>query len=271
VELTDILYTKSEGLATITINRPQFLNAFRRQTVVELNQAFTDAEEDPEVGVVILTGAGDRAFCVGGDATEWGPSGYAGANWATIGLPIVKLHEVIRQLPKPVIGAVNGYAIGGGNVLQVLCDLVIASRTARFGQVGPKVGSFDAGFGSAYLARLVGERKAREIWFLCRQYSAPEALEMGLINAVVEPEDLMPEAERWAREMLDKSPTALKMLKASFNADTDHILGITNLAMGALALYYATAEAVEGHAAFQERRTPQFGGFRAAPGREASP
>lgn len=266
MDFTDILYHKADGIVTVTINRPEVLNAFRRKTVVELLEAFRDAEEDPAVGVVILTGAGERAFCAGGDATEWGPSGYAGASWAGIGLPILKFHEAIRNMPKPVVAAVNGYAIGGGNVLQVLCDLSIASATARFGQVGPRVGSFDAGFGSAYLARLVGERKAREIWFLCRQYSAQEALEMGLINAVVEPAELLPEAERWAGEMLDKSPTALKMLKASFNADSDQILGVTNMAMGALSLYYATEEAVEGHAAFQERRKPDYGRFRRSPG-----
>jgi len=265
VDFTDILYDKADGIATVTINRADVLNAFRRQTVQELLAAFQDAEEDPEVGVVIFTGAGDRGFCVGGDANEWGPSGYASANCGTTGLPIIKFHEAIRSIPKPVIAAVNGYAIGGGNVLQVLCDLAIASSTARFGQVGPRVGSFDAGFGSAYLARLVGERKAREIWFLCRQYSAQEALEMGLINAVVEPAELMPEAERWAREMLDKSPSALKLLKASFNADTEYILGITNMAMGALSLYCGSPEAVEGHAAFREKRTPQFGRFRKSP------
>lgn len=261
-DYVDLLYEKDGGIATVTINRPRSLNAFRYQTVVELRRAFQDAWHDPAIGVVILTGAGDRAFCVGGDAREWGPNGYAGASWVDIGLPIVQLHQEIRNMPKPVIAAVNGYAIGGGNVLQVVCDLSIAARTAVFGQVGPRVGSFDAGFGSAYLARLVGERKAREIWYLCRQYSAEQALAMGLINHVVEPAELLPEARRWAAEILAKSPTALKLLKASFNADTDHIAGITNLAFGALSLYYGTPEAEEGHHAFLEKRQPDFSAIR---------
>jgi 2-ketocyclohexanecarboxyl-CoA hydrolase len=258
----DILYEKRDGIAIVTINRPHVLNAFRRQTVMELISAFENAWADPEVGVVILTGSGDRAFCVGGDFKEWGPGGYAGASWVDVGLPVVKLHLTIRNIPKPVIAAVNGYAIGGGNVLQVVCDLAIASEKAILGQVGPRVGSFDAGFGSAYLARLVGERKAREIWFLCRQYSAKEALEMGLVNAVVPHDQLMTEALKWANEILNLSPTALKMLKASFNADTDHILGLTNLAMGALGLYYQSPEALEGHDALVEKRQPDFRKFR---------
>lgn len=268
MDFTDVLYAKEDGLATITINRPHVLNAFRRQTVVELVAAFEDAGEDPHIGVVILTGAGNRAFCVGGDAGEWGPHGYADASWVDIGMPVMRLHQVIRGIGKPVIAAVNGYAIGGGNVLQVVCDIALASRKAVFGQAGPRVGSFDAGFGSAYLARLVGERKAREIWYTCRQYTAEEAHQMGLVNVVVEPEQLMPEARRWAAEMLAKSPTALKMLKASFNADSEHIAGITSLAFGALSLYYGSPEAVEGHRAFIERRLPDFMQFRRPRGEE---
>lgn len=263
MDYTDLRYDRRAGLVTITLDRPAALNAFRPQTVDELLHAFERAGGDPEVGVIILTGAGERAFCVGGDVKAWQPGlGYAGASWTGIGMAIDRLHRLIRAVPQPVLAAVNGYAIGGGNVLQVVCDLAIAARTATFGQVGPRVGSFDAGFGTAYLARLVGERKAREIWFLCRRYTAEEALAMGLINAVVEPEELLAEAERWAREMLDLGPVALKMIKASFNADTEHIAGITQLAFGALGLYYGTAEAAEGHRAFAEKRPVDFGQFR---------
>jgi 2-ketocyclohexanecarboxyl-CoA hydrolase len=259
----DILHEAKEGIATITINRPKVYNAFRPKTIEELIQAFTEAGDDPEIGVIILTGAGDKAFCTGGDMNAWRVGeGYEGASWAGIGLAVERLHRLIRSVPKPVIAAVNGYAIGGGNVLQVLCDLSIASKTAVFGQVGPRVGSFDAGFGSAYLARLVGERKAREIWFLCRRYSADEALEMGLINRVVPHEQLMAEANQWANEMLDLSPTALKALKYSFNADTEHIAGITNLSMASVGLYYRTPESGEGHNAFKERRPTNFRKFR---------
>ncbi|BDG32469.1 1,4-dihydroxy-2-naphthoyl-CoA synthase [Parageobacillus thermoglucosidasius] len=262
MEFGDILFEKESGIATITINRPKVLNAFRRQTLEEMIKAFEDAGQDPEIGVILLTGAGDRAFCVGGDVKEWGPSGYDSSSWIDIGLPVVRLHEVIRSVPKPVIAVVNGYAIGGGHVLQVVCDLAIASQNAVFGQAGPRVGSFDAGFGTAYLARLVGERKAREIWMLCRQYSADEALNMGLINKVVEPSGLMEEARKWANEILRLSPSALKMIKASFNADTDHIHGLTQLAFGALNFFYGTPESIEGHRAFIEKRTPNFSEFR---------
>jgi dihydroxynaphthoic acid synthetase len=259
----DILFDKENGLATITINRPQVLNALRPKTVEELIDAFEQAGRDAEVGVIILTGAGDRSFCTGGDFKEWQPgSGYSGASWIDIGLPVTKLHRLIRAVPQPVIAAVNGYAIGGGNVLQVVCDLALASSSAVFGQVGPRVGSFDAGFGTAYLARLVGERKAREIWLLCRRYSAAEALAMGLINAVVEPDQLMPEAKRWAGEILALSPTALKLVKHSFNADTEHIAGLTELAFSGLRLYYTTPEAGEGHQAFVEKRSTDFNQFR---------
>jgi 2-ketocyclohexanecarboxyl-CoA hydrolase len=260
---TDIAYEKADGIATVTMDRPKVLNAFRAETVEELIEAFRDAWADREVGVVILTGAGDRAFSTGGDQSVRGEGGYQGRRARSdIGLDVEDLHAVIREIPKPVIAAVNGYAIGGGNVLQVVCDLTIAADTARFGQVGPRVGSVDPGYGTAYLARLVGEKKAREIWFLCRQYTADEALRMGLVNAVVPAARLMEEARAWAREMLAFSPTALKIAKASFNADTDHIRGIGTLGLSALALYYGTEEAMEGRNAFLERRKPDFGRFR---------
>lgn len=259
----DILFEKENGIVTLTLNRPQVLNAFRPKTVEELIDAFEQIGRDPEVGVIILTGVGDRAFCVGGDAKEWEVrKGYRGASWIDIGLPIGRLHRLMRLAPQPVIAAVNGYAIGGGNVLQVVCDLALASKKAVFGQVGPRVGSFDAGFGTALLARLVGERKAREMWMLCRRYSAEEALAMGLINAVVEPEALLPEAKRWGQEILALSPTALKMVKYSFNADTEHVAGLTDLAFGGLGGYYTTAESDEGHQAFVEKRAPDFNRFR---------
>jgi 2-ketocyclohexanecarboxyl-CoA hydrolase len=263
MEFTDILYEAAEGIATLTINRPKVLNAFRAETVEELTEAFRRAWADASVGVVILTGAGDRAFSSGGDQSVRDAGGYGGHRARSdIGLDVEDLHAVIRDIPKPVIAAVNGYAIGGGNVLHVVCDLTIASTTARFGQVGPRVGSVDPGFGTAYLARLVGEKKAREIWYLCRQYSAEEALAMGLVNAVVPPERLLEEARTWAREILAMSPTAIKIAKASFNADTEHVRGIGALGMSALALYYRTDEAMEGRNAFMERRKPDFGRFR---------
>jgi naphthoate synthase len=256
----DILYEKRDGMATITINRPEVLNAFREQTVDELIDAFVDAWDDNDVGVVILTGAGRRAFSVGGDQkvrTEGGYGTERGRNMG-IGLRIAELHEVIRHIPKPVIAAVNGYAIGGGHVLHVLCDLTIAADSAQFGQVGPKVGSFDAGYGSVYLARVVGQKRAREMWYLCRRYTAEEAFAMGLVNKVVPADDLMAETEAWARELLARGPFALRMLKASFNADTAAIGGIDDMAMGALTLYYDTPEALEGRDAFLERRPPRF-------------
>jgi 2-ketocyclohexanecarboxyl-CoA hydrolase len=259
----DILYEKADGIATITINRPKVLNAFRAETVDEMVEAFKDAWADRTVGVVILTGAGDRAFCVGGDQTVRAQGGYQGRKTRSdIGLDVEDLHGIIREIPKPLIAAINGYAIGGGHVLHVLCDLSIAADTARLGQVGPKVGSVDPGFGTAYLARVVGEKRAREIWYLCRQYSAQEAAAMGLVNHVVPAERLMEEARAWAREILAMSPTAIKLAKASFNADTDHIKGIGSLGMSALALYYTTEEATEGHKAFIEHRPPDFARFR---------
>ncbi|MBI5505762.1 MAG: 1,4-dihydroxy-2-naphthoyl-CoA synthase [Deltaproteobacteria bacterium] len=259
----DILYEKNEGIATITINRPKVLNAFRVLTVDETIEAFMDAWRDRTIGVVVLTGAGDRAFCVGGDQSVRGEGGYRGKPARSdIGVDVIDLQTAIRDIPKPVIAAVNGYAIGGGHVLHVLCDLTIASEKARFGQVGPRVGSVDPGFGTAYLARLVGEKKAREIWYLCEQYSAEEALAMGLVNKVVAPERLMEEAYAWARKLLAMSPTALKIAKASFNADTEALRGTAAMGMMSLGLYYGTDEAMEGRNAFVERRPPQFSKFR---------
>jgi len=261
MQFQDIIYEKKDGIAKIIINRPQVRNAFRTLTVDELIAALQDAWWDNSIGVVILTGAGDKAFCAGGDQSERGVGGYAKGE-AGHEMNAEGLHNIIRNIPKPVIAAVNGFAIGGGHVLHVLCDISLAAATARFGQTGPRVGSFDAGYGSAYLARVVGEKKAREIWYFCRQYSAQEALEMGLVNKVVPADKLMEEAEAWARELLQKSPTALKFLKYSFNADTAHIGGISNMAMSALELYYQTDEALEGVNAFNEKRPVDFSKFR---------
>ena len=252
----DILYRADDGIAWITINRPTVLNAFRGQTVDELIVAFKAAGHDRDVGVVVLTGAGERAFSTGGDQKDRSDTGYGPG--AGIGLDMHGLHGAIRGIPKPVIAMVNGYAIGGGHVLHVLCDLSIAADTAVFGQVGPKVGSVDPGFGTAYLARLVGEKKAREIWYLCRRYSAQQALEMGLVNAVVPAAELHAETVKWCEEILEKSPTALKLAKQSFNAETEHIAGLSELSFTALELYYGTAEAQEGRNAFLERRPPNF-------------
>jgi len=252
----DIRTEHGDGIAWITIDRPEVLNAFRGRTVDELIAAFRAAWHDSSIGVVVLTGAGDRAFSTGGDQRSRTEEGYG--DGAGIGLDMHGLHGVIRAIPKPVIAMVNGYAIGGGHVLHVLCDLTIAADTAIFGQVGPKVGSVDPGFGTAYLARLVGEKKAREIWYLCRRYTAAEALAMGLVNAVVPASELRAETERWCREILEKSPTALKLAKQSFNTDTEHIAGMTELAFSALELYYGTAEAKEGRDAFLEKRPPRF-------------
>ncbi|MBI2061104.1 MAG: 1,4-dihydroxy-2-naphthoyl-CoA synthase [Nitrospirae bacterium] len=257
----DILYEKKDGIAVITINRPKVYNAFRGKTVDEMIAAFKDSWHDSAIGAVVLTGTGDKAFCTGGDQKDRGEKGYGDAKTG-IGLDMETLHWIIRAVPKPVIAAVNGYAIGGGHVLHVICDLTIASDTAKFGQVGPKVGSFDAGFGSAYLARVVGEKKAREIWYLCRQYTAQEALAMGLVNKVVAPDKLMDEAWAWGREILSKSGTAIQVLKQSFNADTDHIEGIGRMSESALALFVQTPEAHEGLNAFKEKRPPEFSKFR---------
>jgi len=254
----DVVYEARAGVAHVTIQRPQRMNAFRGITVEELTDAFYRAWDDASVGVVVLRGAGDRAFCAGGDQKERLDEGSYGFRRGGI----LALHEVIRAIPKPVIAAVNGFAIGGGNVLQVLCDLAIAADSAVFGQVGPRVGSVDPGHGTAYLARLVGERKAREIWYLCRRYSAREALEMGLVNAVVPAAELDAEVARWCEEILDKSPAALRIAKASFKAETDHISGNSALGHAALELYWETEEADEGVQAFVEKRLPDFRRFR---------
>jgi 2-ketocyclohexanecarboxyl-CoA hydrolase len=263
VDYQDILYAADDGVATITINRPKVMNAFRTQTVDELIEAFKEAWADRSVGAVILTGAGDKAFCTGGDQSTREEGGYQGKPVRSdLGLEIEDLHSVIRDIPKPVIAAVNGYAIGGGHVLHVLCDLTLAADTAQFGQVGPKVGSVDPGFGTAYLTRVVGEKRAREMWYLCRRYTAPEALQMGLVNKVVPAAELMDEARAWAREIAERSPTAIKLAKASFNAESEHIRGVGAVALRGLALYYGTEEAAEGKNAFLEKRKPDFRKFR---------
>jgi 2-ketocyclohexanecarboxyl-CoA hydrolase len=256
----DILYTEQAGVATITINRPERHNAFRAQTCEELIQAFMKAGWNKTIGVIVLAGAGEKAFCSGGDQgshTEGG--GYGGRG--TVGLPVEELQSTIRDVPQPVIARVQGYAIGGGNVLATLCDLTIASERAIFGQVGPKVGSVDPGFGTAYLARIVGEKRAREMWYLCRRYTAAEALAMGLVNVVVPHEQLDAEIARWCGELLERSPTALAIAKRSFNADTEHIRGNGAMGFQALALFYQSAEHREGVAAFQEKRPPEFRKF----------
>jgi 2-ketocyclohexanecarboxyl-CoA hydrolase len=253
MEYKDILYTEENGTATITINRPKVYNAFSANTCEELIHAFGKAGWNKEIGVVVLTGSGDKAFCTGGDQSG---DGYNGRG--TVGLPIEELQSIIRDIPKPVIARVNGYAIGGGNVLVTLCDLAIASETAQFGQVGPKVGSVDPGFGTALLARIVGEKKAREIWFLCKRYTAQQALDMGLINAVVAPDQLDAEVKSWCDSINQMSPTAIALAKRSFNLDSENIRGIGAFAMQALALYYETDESKEGGNAFREKRKPEF-------------
>jgi len=260
----DILYEKADGIAKVTINRPDVRNAFRPLTVREMIEAFDDAREDPDVGVVILTGAGDEAFCSGGDQRVRGAAGYVGDDQVPR-LNVLDLQKRIRALPKPVVAMVAGYAIGGGHVLHVVCDLTIAAENARFGQTGPKVGSFDGGFGSSYLARIVGQKKAREIWFLCRQYDAQEALAMGLVNAVVPLERLEEETMSWCREMLAMSPMALRCLKAALNADCDGQAGLQELAGDATLLFYMSEEAQEGRNAYLERRKPDFSKFRRLP------
>ena len=260
-EFTDITYELSELIATITINRPDRYNALRGRTVDELLAAFKHAWVDKRVGAIILTGAGEKAFCTGGDQKERSTTGGYG-DTETGMFEIESLHKLIRAVPKPVIAAVNGFAIGGGHVLHVLCDLSIASETAKFGQVGPRVGSFDAGFGTAYLARVVGEKRAREIWFLCEQYGAATAERWGLVNKVVAPNQLILSAREWAKKVASLSPTALKTLKHSFNADSDHIGGIQSLAFDVLDLYTETDESKEGGKAFTEKRSPDFNQFR---------
>jgi 2-ketocyclohexanecarboxyl-CoA hydrolase len=259
MEYQDIRYETTGGIARITIDRPAVMNAFRGQTCEELIDAFGRASWDRTIGVVVLAGAGDRAFCTGGDQSAHS-GGYDGRG--TIGLPVEELHTAVRDAPKPVIARVQGYAIGGGNVLAALCDLTIASEKAIFGQVGPKVGSVDPGFGTAYLARIVGEKKAREMWYLCRRYSADDAQKMGLCNVVVPADALDAEVDRWCAEILERSPTALAIAKRSFNADSEAIRGIGSLGMQALRLYYDTEESREGGAAFKEKRPPDWERFR---------
>jgi dihydroxynaphthoic acid synthetase len=253
----DVRYQVDGPAAIVTINRPHRYNAFRGQTIEELIAAFRLAWADTSVRAVILTGAGDKAFCSGGDVKQRAETGDYGPT--TSGLfEIDAFHKLIRDIPKPVIAAVNGVAIGGGHVLHVLCDLSIASDTARFGQVGPRVGSFDAGFGTTYLARVIGEKRAREMWFLCRQYDAATAERWGLVNAVVPAARLLEEAKSWVAEMAAMSPTALRFLKHSFNTDTEHQAGLANMATAGLDLFVATAEGREGAAAFAEKRPPDF-------------
>ena len=251
----DILYEVKEGAAHITINRPDKYNAFRGKTCEELIHAFNKAGWDKSVGVIVLSGAGDKAFCTGGDQSAH-EGQYDGRG--TIGLPMEDLHSIIRDVPKPVIAKVQGFAIGGGNVLATICDFTIAGEKAVFGQVGPKVGSVDPGFGTAFLARIVGEKKAREIWYMCRRYSAAEALAMGLVNAVVPNDQLDAEVEKWCAEILEKSPTAIAIAKRSFNMDSENIRGIASMGMYALSLYYDTEESKEGGRAFKEKRKPEF-------------
>lgn len=259
---TDILYERvaGEGIAKITINRPEVRNAFRPETVSEMIDAFNHVRDDMTTGVVLLTGAGDQAFCSGGDQRVRGDGGYVGGDQIPR-LNILDVQKQIRYLPKPVIAVVAGYAIGGGHVLHLVCDLTIAADNAKFGQTGPRVGSFDAGFGVSHLARVVGDKKAREIWYLCRQYSAQDALDMGLVNTVVPLDRLEAESLQWAREILEKSPMALRFLKAAFNADSDGASGLQQLAGDATLLYYLTEEAKEGKNAFLENRPPNFGKF----------
>jgi len=257
----DIIYAKAEeGIAKIVINRPEVRNAFRPETVREMQAAFTDARDDPSVGVVILTGQGKEAFCSGGDQRVRGKGGYVGSD----GVPrlnVLDLQRQIRTLPKPVVAMVAGYAIGGGHVLHMMCDLTIAADNARFGQTGPRVGSFDGGYGAAYMARIVGQKKAREIWFLCRQYDAQQALEMGLVNCVVPYKQLEAETIQWCREMLANSPIALRCLKAALNADCDGQAGLQELAGNATLLFYLSEEGQEGRNAYVEKRKPDFRKF----------
>lgn len=259
-EYTDILFEQLGGIAKITINRPRVYNAFRPKTNMEMLDAMNICRERNDIGVVILTGAGDKVFCSGGDQNVKGIGGYVDDN----GVPrlnVLDLHKAIRSLPKPVIAMVNGYSIGGGNVLQVVCDLSIASENARFGQTGPKVGSFDAGFGSSYLARCVGQKKAREIWFLCKQYTAQEALEMGMVNKVVPFDKLEEETVEWCRIILKRSPMAIRMIKRALNAELDGQHGLMEFAGDTTLMYYLMAEAQEGKNAFLEKRDPDFDQF----------
>src|SRR6516164_9665636 len=261
-EFTDLTYKVQDGLAWITINRPERYNSFRARTVDELVSAFKRAWASAEVGVIALTGAGDKAFCTGGDQKQRMETGDYGPSESGL-FEVDSLHRVIRDVPKPVIAAVNGYAIGGGHVLHLLCDLTIAAEHAEFGQTGPRVGSFDAGFGTGYLARVVGEKRAREIWFLCRRYDAATAERWGLVNRVVPAAELRAEVRRYADEILALSPTSLRFLKASFNTDTEHLAGVGQLAFTGLREFVESDEAREGVRAFAEKRAPDFSPFRA--------
>ncbi|MGB5287984.1 MAG: 1,4-dihydroxy-2-naphthoyl-CoA synthase [Ignavibacteriaceae bacterium] len=265
----DIIYEKEDGIAKITINRPEVRNAFRPETVIEMYDAFSDARNDESIGVILLTGAGPAkdgkyAFCSGGDQRIRGDKGYKSKE-GTQSLNVLDLQKLIRSIPKVVIALVAGYAIGGGHVLHIVCDLTIAADNAIFGQTGPKVGSFDGGFGSSYLARIVGQKKAREIWYLCRQYNAKQALEMGLINAVVPVKKLEEEGIKWAKEILQHSPMAIRVLKSAFNAELDGQAGIQELAGNATLLYYMSEEAQEGKKAYIEKRKPDFKKFPKLP------
>lgn len=265
-DFEDIKYERTEdGVAKITINRPEVRNSFRPKTVTELKVAFDLARDDSDIGVIILTGEGPEAFCAGGDQKVRGKGGYVDPKEKIPRLNILDVQKQIRSMPKPVVAMVAGYAIGGGHVLHVVCDLTIAAENARFGQTGPKVGSFDAGLGSSYLARIVGQKKAREIWFLCRQYDAQQALEMGLVNTVVPLERLEEETLQWCREMLALSPMALRFLKAAMNADCDGQVGLLDFGGSATLLYYLSEEAQEGRDAFVEKRKPDFGKFKRFP------
>lgn len=257
----DILYDVKNGVATVTINRPKVYNAFRPRTCVEMLDAFMKAGWDTNIGAIVLTGAGGKAFCTGGDQSDHSGQYGDGSTRGTIGMPIEEFQSMIRDVPKPVIAKVRGYAIGGGNVLATLCDMTIAAESAIFGQVGPKMGSVDPGFGTAYLARVVGEKKAREIWYMCKRYSAKEAKEMGLINHYVPDDQLDAEVDAWCAELVLRSPTAIAIAKKSFNADSDNIRGIGGLGMQALRLYYMTEESKEGVNALNEKRTPRFREF----------
>ena len=265
-EFEDIIFEKSEeGIAKITINRPEVRNAFRPLTVREMQQALEDAREDSGIGVIILTGAGEKAFCSGGDQRIRGDAGYQDSGTGHLRLNVLDFQRQIRSCPKPVVAMVAGYAIGGGHVLHVMCDLSIAADNAVFGQTGPKVGSFDGGYGSSYLARIVGQKKAREIWFLCRQYDARQALEMGLVNTVVPLAQLEEETIQWCREMLRMSPIALRCLKAAMNADCDGQAGLQELAGNATMLFYMSEEGQEGRNAYLEKRPPDFSSFTRHP------
>lgn len=269
-EYKDIIYGKMDGIAKISINRPEKRNAFRPETTKELYDAFNDAREDSNIGVILLTGNGPSkdgkySFCSGGDQSIRGDKGYVGKDDGVPRLNILDVQKQIRSIPKPVIALVAGFAIGGGHVLHVVCDLTIAADNAIFGQTGPKVGSFDGGFGSSYLARLVGQKKAREIWYLCHQYNAKEALEMGLVNKVVPLKKLEEEGVNWAKEILEKSPLAIRLLKSAFNAELDGQTGIQELAGNATLLYYMSEEAQEGKNAYNEKRKPDFSKFKRVP------